>query len=221
MSVLFKISNRYNQISVWTFHITSNIKKNKMKKLLLLFAASFILVSLQAQEKEKFRGGLDFGYCSPKGGGGLGINFNLAYNLADNMNIGIRYGSAALAKEVNGTNASLTTNASYLGTFNYYFNHGGSSFAPFVGAGVGYYALGNLTINDASTGGSISGKAGGLLSTGFELGKFRLGLEYNLIPSTKIEGISTANLTIASSTVNNSYFAVTLGFYLGGGKWKK
>jgi len=195
-----------------------------MKK--LFFALTLMLAVAQvshAQEEGKFRVGLEAGYTMPSGGGGVLFAVEPKYNIADNMNIGIRFESAAMAKNVNvGSNsaeASLTASISYSGTFDYYFNSGSSSFAPFFGAGAGYSSLGSVGFDvtdvegiEGDAGLEVDGKFGGLLRAGFEASKFRLAATYNLIGKTELaEGLE----------VKNSYLGISLGFYLGGGKWKK
>ncbi|MBP1676272.1 MAG: Protein of unknown function precursor [Bacteroidetes bacterium] len=188
-----------------------------MKKVFLIVSVLLFAFTLSAQEAGKIRGGLDVGFSLPKGGGGFCYDLNLAYNITDNMNAGIRYGSAIMAKTVGEESAELSANACYLGTFNYYFNNGSSSFAPFVGAGMGYYALGKISMSDDDTSVGGAGKFGGLITAGFELSKLRFGVEYNLIPKTEVQAILGGTTT----KVSNSYLAITIGFYLGGGKWKK
>lgn len=190
-----------------------------MKKIFCVFIIALSMVQLaQAQEKNKFRVGFDFGYTMPDGGGGILLAIEPKYNIADNMNVGIRFESAAMAKNVGETEASLTASGSYIGTFDYYFSSGSSSFAPFLGAGVGYSTLGNIgfDIDSEEIEGDVElevdGKFGGLIRAGFEAGKFRLAASYNLIGKSDLgEG----------TEVKNSYLGFSLGFYLGGGKWKK
>lgn len=180
----------------------------------------------QAQEQGKFRVGFDLGYTMPSGGGGILFAVEPKYNIADNMNIGLRFESAAMAKNIDvgpaSAEASLTASASYSGTFDYYFNSGSSSFAPFFGAGVGYSSLGSIGFDiddiediedvEGSADVEVDGKFGGLIRAGFEAGKFRLAATYNLIGKTELaEGLD----------VKNSYLGISLGFYFGGGKWKK
>ncbi|MBW8241929.1 outer membrane beta-barrel protein [Muricauda oceani] len=195
-----------------------------MKKIVVSFLLMLAVAQVsQAQEEGKFRVGLEAGYTMPSGGGGVLFAIEPKYNIADNMNIGIRFESAAMAKNVEvgpaSAEASLTASMSYSGTFDYYFNSGTSSFAPFFGAGVGYSSLGSIGFDitdeeeiegDAEL--EVDGKFGGLLRAGFEAGKFRLAATYNLIGKTDLgEGVE----------VKNSYLGISLGFYLGGGKWKK
>nr|WP_299074214.1 outer membrane beta-barrel protein [uncultured Allomuricauda sp.] len=189
-----------------------------MKK---LFFAIVIVAGMtqfsNAQEQNKFRVGLDLGYAIPDGGGGILFALEPKYNIADNMNIGIRFESAALAKNITGDGLSVESNlsasASYMGTFDYYFNSGTSSpFAPFIGAGVGYSTLANLevTFEGFTSDVEVDGKFGGLIRAGFEVGKFRVAANYNLIGKTEIEETET----------KNSYIGISLGFYVGGGKWR-
>ncbi|WP_067037567.1 hypothetical protein [Allomuricauda sp. CP2A] len=190
-----------------------------MKKLIYV---CIVMASLaqwaHAQEQNKFRVGLDFGYAMPDGGGGIILAIEPKYNIADNMNIGLRFESAAMAKNVGATEADLTASVSYSGTFDYYFNSGSSSFAPFIGGGVGYSSLGSLSSSVESEGFQASaelevdGKFGGLVRAGFEAGKFRVAATYNLIGKTDFGG---------GAEVKNSYIGISLGFYIGGGKWKK
>ncbi|MFD2100664.1 hypothetical protein [Flagellimonas iocasae] len=189
-----------------------------MKKLFYAFLVMASLVQwVNAQEQNKFRVGLDFGYVMPDGGGGILLAIEPKYNIADNMNVGLRFESAAMAKNVTDSGvtieADLAASASYLGTFDYYFHNGSSSFSPFAGAGVGYSTLANLSFSDFGDDAEaeVDGKFGGLIRAGFELGKFRVAASYNLIGKTEIEG----------AEVKNSYLGISLGFYLGGGKWKK
>ncbi|WP_218916676.1 outer membrane beta-barrel protein [Alkaliflexus imshenetskii] len=197
-----------------------------MKKVLFLFVAILAIGSLQAQETGKFRVGVDLGYTIPSdGGGGVMFNFEPKYNIADNMNVGLRISSAAMAKGISSSDGSdmetkISANGSYMGTFDYYFSKGTSSFAPYVGGGLGYVSLASVELESSSTsadgGLDVSGKLGGLIRAGFEAGKFRMGLEYNLIPKSKIDLISGGKGEIA-----NSYLGIHMGFYVGGGKWKK
>ncbi len=192
-----------------------------MKK--VFYAVIVLMATTQltfAQEQGKFRVGLDLGYAMPDGGGGILVSLEPKYNIADNMNIGFRFESAAMAKNISADGVSLEANLaasmSYSGTFDYYFNSGSSSFAPFMGIGAGYSSLANVGVTldelDSSEELEVDGKFGGLIRTGFEAGKFRVAATYNLIGKSDLgEGVE----------VKNSYFGISLGFYVGGGKWKK
>ncbi len=170
----------------------------------------------QAQEQNKFRVGLDLGYAMPDGGGGVLIALEPKFNIADNMNIGLRIEGAAMAKNITASDisaeAEIGTSTSYSATFDYYFNNGSSSFAPFLGAGAGYNSLANSEFGseESSLEFEVDGKFGGLVRAGFEVGKFRVAATYNLVGKTEFgEGLESSN----------SYFGISLGFYVGGGKW--
>ena len=190
-----------------------------MKKSLFIIAALIAGFGF-AQEKGKFRGGLDLGYVTASGGGGILVDLEFKYNVTDNSNVGLRLGTAVFGRGVEGDGTELDVNVSgngsYLATYDYYFNNGSSSFAPFVGAGLGIYSLAAIEFSssndDIITTGDFgaSTEFGGMLRAGAEIGKFRLGFEYNLLPKTEFVGGGEAK---------NSYFGFSLGFYLGGGKW--
>jgi len=175
-----------------------------------------------AQVEGKVRGGLDLGGCFPNGGGGgVCIDVPLGYNLQDNMNVGIKLGVAAMAKvDPFGETGKVAANINFLATYTYYFNSGGSPFAPFVGAGAGIYTL--AAISDEMVGVTVDAgnKFGALLTAGFEIAKFRLAFQYNLVPSSGVT-ITGTGVTTNNNSIKNSYSGMTIGFYIGGGKWKK
>jgi outer membrane protein X len=199
-----------------------------MKKIILTAMAVFAFANGYSQEEGKFRVGLDLGYTVPSNGGG-GILFSLEpkYNLKDNMNVGLRIGAAAMVRDVNTdgggtTSAKISANGSYVGTYDYYFNKSGSSFVPYIGGGAGYYSIANVEFDDVDESSSnaaldASGKMGGLIRGGFEWGKFRMGIEYNLVPKSELQDLSGTKV----GSISNSYLGIHLGFYVGGGKWGK
>ena len=197
-----------------------------MKKIIVLAVLLMAFGTVSAQKEGGFRVGLDLGYTVPSNGGG-GVLFSIEpkYNIKDNMNVGLRIGAAAMARDINtdndNTTAKVSANGSYVGTYDYYFNKGGSSFVPYVGGGAGYYTIANLEFDDnngTSTDNiDASGKFGGLVRGGFEWGKFRMGLEYNLVPKSTLQDINGNS----KGDVSNSYLGIHLGFYVGGGKWGK
>ena len=207
-----------------------------MKKLLLTLTALCAITFANAQEQGKIRVDFGLGYAIPKGGGGVLINLEPKYNIKDNMSVGLRFGAAVIAKNIEFTDAEenseaegeVSANGSYLGTFEYNFNNGDSSFAPFVGAGVGYYSVANVSFSaDAESTNfgtdteasaneiEADGKFGGMLRAGFDWGKFRLAAEYNIVPKSDLKDINGETF----GTTKNGYFGVSLGFFLGGGKW--
>ncbi len=195
-----------------------------MKKLLVAVIAVFALSTAQAQEEGKVRVGLDMGYAAVSNGGGFLLNLEPKYNLADNMNVGLRLGVALVVKgiETDGggelQSASVSGMSSYMGTFDYYFVLGGA-FNPFVGAGAGFVSLASVSVDSETefTGQNIGseGKVGFMLRGGFEASKFRMTLEYDLIGKTTLEDLNGDEY----GSIKNNYFGVTVGFYVGGGKW--
>jgi outer membrane protein X len=196
-----------------------------MKKNILILVALTLALSGFAQKQGAFRVGFDGGIAIPRGGMGVLASAEPKYNIADNMNVGLRVGLAAMAKEIVFTNsneaseAETSANLSTLLTFDYYLNKGGRS-AFYVGAGAGYYVLGNVKLDflnqaDEITSLNITNKPGGLVRAGFESGKFRMGMEYNLIPETELYSVSGKVI----GTSRNSYLGLHLGFFVGGGRW--
>ena len=201
-----------------------------MKKLLLIFFAFAIFQSSQAQQAGRFRMGMDLGPAIPKNGGiGVLLNLEPKVNIKHNLNLGIRFGVAGLAKDVTyfdlteDYEGEVSANVSITGTIDYYFNKGKSGVAPFIGGGFGYYALSSLDIengdfDDLDDIGNLEAdfKWAPMLRAGVELGKFRMGAEYNFIPSSNLQ--NTSGEIIGEAI--NQYFGFTFGFYVGGGRWR-
>jgi hypothetical protein len=129
------------------------------------------------------------------------------YNLKDNMNVGLRIGEAGMGRDINTdgggtTSAKISANWSYVGTYDYYFNKSGGSFVSYVGGGAGYYSIANVEFDDVNTSSNTAidanGKMGGLLMGGFECGKFRMGIEYNLVPESELQDMLGSKVGIIS-----------------------
>lgn len=197
-----------------------------MKKIILLLLITFVFTNGYSQKKEGFRVGLDFGYIPTGGGVGALFSIEPKYNLTNDMNIGLKLGIAGIAKDIQKdnsnqpTSAKISANGSVTGTYDYYLHKSGNSFTPYIGAGVGYYSFANVEVDDTSSDNispNVTGAMGGLIRAGFEWGKFRMGVEYNLVPDSDLEDLN--NIKIGTAT--NSYVGIHLGFFLGGGKWGK
>lgn len=204
-----------------------------MKKIILCLSIIAFTLNVNAQEKAKIRVGLDAGYAIPSHGGGFAGGLDVRYNIMDNINVGVKLNGDFMIKdsyvdEVNFT-GSITASvlSSTLITSDYYFNKGDNAFALFVGGGIGLYNVLNIgaqvnaneipTIPTNFDDYKSENKFGGLIRTGFEAGHFRLGLEYYLIPKSTLYNV----LNTTTSITKNSFLNISLGFYLGGGKWKK
>lgn len=91
------------------------------------------------------------------------------------MNIGLRFGGAAVVRDLVSNDkeeftAKVAAIGSFVGTYDYYFHKSGSgcSIAPYLGGGVGYSSLVNVEVDDSSVDNnelspSVSGVFGGLI----------------------------------------------------------
>jgi len=179
-------------------------------------------MSAFAQEQGKIRGSLNTGYAIPtESGGGICLDGQLGYNLYENMNVGLKVGYAIMLTGNGEGDISVPINESYLGTYTYLFNLGGSAVTLFGGAGLGLYRVAGVTTNVLSLGGlnpdvgEKQSKFGGMLTAGIELGTFRVGVEYNLIPNTKTESAPG----VPGVSIKNNYMGLTIGYTFGGGSW--
>ena len=196
-----------------------------MKKITLVALLILAFANGYSQEQGGFRVGLDLGFVPTGGGGGGMLSIEPKYNIKDNMNVGLRIGGAGIARDIESnsggsTTAEISVNSSFIGTYDYYFDSG-NSFVPYVGAGLGYYSIANVEFDDSNMESDVtldpasSGETGGLVRAGFEWGKFRMGVEYNFIPDSTLQGVNGESV----GTVANSYAGIHLGFFIGGGKW--
>ena len=197
-----------------------------------LFAVMLLLILVQstfAQRAGGFRFQMDLGAAIPQEGGiGALVNFEPQILIKDNLALGLRLGVAGIAKDITyynipqDYNGEISANASLSGTLNYYFNNGNSRVAPYIGAGFGYYALSNINIEDTDIPEDEIGNLEAsfawapMVRAGVELGKFRIGAEYNFVPNSDLQNVS--GQVIGEAT--NQYFGFTIGFFVGGGRWK-
>lgn len=169
-----------------------------------------------AQEQGRIRGSLNAGAAIPSGGFGMVVDGQIGYNIQDNMNVGVRWGGAAMFMTDLEDRIQVGMNSNFLGTFTYFLHNGGRSrFAPFAGGGLGVYTVAAAAVGTvAGAEADLGPRFGGMLTAGFEAGRFRMALEYNLVDSSPVNigGIS-------DTSIRNSYFAITAGFVLGGGRW--
>lgn len=199
-----------------------------MKKLVSILILTLVIHSAYSQEAGRFRFQMDLGAAAPKDGGlGALVNFEPQILVMDNLAIGLRMGVAGLAKDVtyyeipDDYDGELAANASVSGTANYYFNYGKGKVAPYIGAGFGYYALSNIDVDgsdfdeDEVEDLKANFAWAPMLRAGVELGKFRIGAEYNFVPKSDLQNVSGE--VIGQAT--NEYFGFTLGYFVGGGKW--
>lgn len=199
-----------------------------MKKLITILLLLQIMHHAYSQEEGRFRFQMDLGVAAPKDGGvGALVNFEPQVLATRNLALGLRMGVAGLAKEVtyyeipDDYDGELSANTSVSGTANYYFNYGKGKVAPYIGAGFGYYALSNIDVDgsdfdeDEVRGLKANFAWAPMIRAGVELGKFRIGAEYNFLPNSDLQNVSGEVIGQAI----NEYFGFTLGYFVGGGKW--
>lgn len=202
-----------------------------MRKQVFIAFMLLAVISVSAQEKGKVRFGFDGGISIPNSGVGMSGDVDFRYNVQDNFNLGVRLGLSILYKDMgylDNQNMEFTTGmyTNFLVHGAYYFAKENTNFAPFVDAGLGSFSLLNLyTVTDGTqtefTLNSIPSfdkKFGGMISAGFEVWKFRLAAEYYIIPVSRRFNVMTESF---DSFSKNSFFNLSLGFYFGGGSWKK
>ena len=199
-----------------------------MKKLLSVLIAFLVFQTTYSQTEGKFRYQMDLGFAAPKDGGiGALVYVEPQVLILDNLALGLRFGATGMAKDVtyyeipDDYEGELSANLSVSGTANYYFNFGKGKVAPYLGAGFGYYALSNVDVeeNDFEDPENLEASFAWapMVRLGVELNKFRIGAEYNFVPSSNLQNMKGD--VIGKAT--NEYFAFTLGFFVGGGRWGK
>ena len=205
-----------------------------MKKLIFGLLLCFFVVSLNAQERGKIRVGGNLGLTIPPMGFGGTIDLlDIRYNILDNFNAGVKFGGAFMARDVaqlsnDRGEVTMHINSNVMLVGDYYFNKGTSAFAPFIGGGIGSFSIFdiyaqvesgeeyNYQYDEFPT---ATSTLGGALRAGFELGKFRMAMEYYLLPQT--DKYDVANIMQSAGTSGNSYLTLNIGFYFGGGRWRK
>ena len=192
---------------------------NGMKKILVCLVLAVMTASAFAQQEGRMRGSINAGLAIPGIGFGGTTDVQLGYNIQDNMNVGVKFATAGMFRanpnEEDGGTLTFAANVNYLATFTYFFNNGGR-FAPFIGCGLGVFRIMGFGFGDESVYVAGGRKFGGLLTAGVEMGRFRLGVEYNLIPRSELR---YAGQTPAVTSIPNSYLGITVGFVIGRGTW--
>ena len=199
-------------------------------------AVLFLCVSLgiQAQEEGKVRFAGNLGLSLPNMGAGWSLDLlDVRYNIKDNLNLGVKFGGAMMIRDVSdmssvSANATAHFNTNVMVESDYYFHNGTSAFAPFLGVGLGSFSIYDIYMQiDPSQSTSYTydqfplpaRTVGAAIRGGFELGRLRLAMEYYIIPRTIMYDV--ANIMQEVGTSSNSYLTVNLGFYFGGGKWRR
>lgn len=199
-----------------------------MKRLFILVIFFATVQVAFAQRADSFRFQMDLGAAAPKGGGiGALVNLEPQVLVKDNLALGMRFAAVGMAKDVtyyeipDDYEGELSANFSFSATANYYFNKGNSRIAPYVGGGFGYYTISNLDVEGNNSDWEelqelrASFAWAPMVRAGVELGKFRLGLEYNFVPKSDLQNFDGDIVGEAT----NQYFGFTLGYFVWGGKW--
>jgi opacity protein-like surface antigen len=201
-----------------------------MKKLYLsLFMGVVCVVSsfttFAQNDLKPFKWDLSVGYAMPSGGkgakGGVLLASEPKYAIMPNLSLGLRMEVALMARAYgyasDGSDLDISVKASggYLATADYYFTDN-YSLRPFAGAGAGLYTLASVDMGSNGEGVGAGSKFGGMIRAGLELSHFRFGIEYNIVPSVKLDGYDQ-NGDPAKIDSKNSYLGIKLGVCLGGG----
>lgn len=201
-----------------------------MKKITAILLLLVVAQLSYGQQKGRFRFSTDIGIAIPKDGGiGALVNLEPQFLISDNLAFGMRLGVAGLAKDVTYFNlqkqyrGEVAGNVSVAGTLTHFFNSGKSHVAPYIGAGLGYYALSAIEIDQSYTAPAEIGNLEAnfawapMARAGVELRKFRMGIEYNFVPNRNLQNLTGDFIGEAV----NHYAGFTFGFTVGGGKWKQ
>lgn len=199
-----------------------------MKKLCLILGLSTFAFTAKAQKSEtelkRFKVDFSVGYAAPSGKGSKGgilIATEPKYAIMPQLALGLRIEGAIVSRfsgydmDGNPTKADVKAAGSYVLTGDYYFTNN-YKFRPFVGTGGGLFSIAGVQFNETEIGGSSSSKFGGILRTGFEMGHFRMGIEYNFVPKTEFAGFNNEG-DPARLESKNSYLGIKLGVCIGGG----
>lgn len=187
-----------------------------MKKILLSVCVIIGTITMSHAQSTIFKPfkvdmGLGYGFGKAKG-----VVFHLEpkYSIKDELAVGLRIESAILGniEADNSTVSSVDLSAigSYLVTGDYYFSN--RIFRPLAGLGMGVYSMGGVKVQasdniDETVDINVGTKFGLAPRVGFEVGHFRMGLEYNLI-------------TGQPKNFNRNYFSTKIGVVFGGGRRK-
>ncbi|WP_296620187.1 outer membrane beta-barrel protein [Marivirga sp.] len=187
-----------------------------MKKLFLLALVAVSINFANAQDYKPFQLYSGVGYAIPQGGGGILFDIEPAYRINDQISVGLRWEVAAMARVVGNQEASVSGTSSYTLNGKYYLENG-SSFRPYVGAGLGAYGLASVSTGTNGAAAGAETKIGFYPRIGFDWGHFNINIDYNFIPSSEIQGTDT-NGNPATFDVANSYLGIRIGAFLFGGK---
>jgi len=183
--------------------------KCTMKKLFTLVALLATVGLAKAQEFKPFKVDLAVGYAMPAGSGSkAGVLFAIEpkYAVQDQISLGLRLEAAVVARALaESYSADVKAIGSYVLTGDYYFGTNKSRVFAGLGAGLFRYAAAAVQVDEQENYTIAAyNKFGIVPRIGAELGHFRLGLEYNLVPK--------------EMEIKNGYLSFKMGMFIGGGK---
>lgn len=197
-----------------------------MKKfsVLILVAVVLCYCSTAQNNLRPFKVDLGIGYAIPAGTGvkgGVLFVIEPKYAVIPQLALGVRFEGVVIARfggyDAEGNpNTEVKGQGSYVATGDYYFTNN-YAVRPFVGGGVGIYRIAGVEMTSGAEGVSTSSKFGGMIRGGVELSHIRLGIEYNIVPSTTFSGYDM-NGNPATLTSRNGYLGLKLGVCIGGGR---
>lgn len=192
--------------------------------LLILFYSTTLFVYSQdnSREYKLYKHEISLGFVKPlKSTAGVSFTTEPKFSVIDNLAIGLRLEGSLWIDTDNERIQSLDADAifsfSAVPTFDYYFSK--KIFRPFVGVGYGLYfypsSNGSYTYKSATGFLGMENNTGILVRGGFEVGHFRLGVNYNRI-SREVKS------SISNSLYKEdwSYIDLKVGFIIGGKRQK-
>ncbi len=87
-----------------------------------------------------------------------------------------------------------------------------------LGGGLGYYSVASIAFDGDSSGTTeldAEGKFGAMIRGGFNWAGFKMSLDYNIVGQSDLQNFDGEVV----GTTKNGYLGITLGFFVGGGKW--
>ena len=202
-----------------------------MKKIFILALVGCVCsFNMNGQERGKLRIGWDLGLNSSEHGIGGSFSIEPKYNLSNRLSIGLKNGAIANTKEIDynliflesvDIKHKLNITRFYSVICDYYFPKPNRKIVPFAGLGLGIFNTDGIevdfdfvNINDVNYTFNSYNEFGMFSRAGFEFGKFKFGIEYFFIPDTDINDDGDF-----IGTVSNQFLNVSVGAFLGGGKW--
>jgi len=200
------------------------------KELLILNLLLFFSTNIIAQEKKDLFTGITLGIqtiYSENGSGSLGFTYEPTHSIDNTNTLGLRLGgSFGFGRTIKSIDESRfrknpdLLNISFTGhvtaTYEKQFRSNEKLFRPYIGIGIGYYITTKQSFeiinNDDQFSNEEDAKTNGqilfLIRSGFNIGKFKLGLEYNYIPYVNFK-ISNREKV---GTSKDSFTALTIGY---------